>query len=69
MAESYTLRRIRAVNAAIDELQAGAQSATVSTPTGSKSYTALDLDKLIAWRDRLLRELSPVRKRIAPDFS
>lgn len=69
MAQSYTLRRIRALNAAIDELQAGAQSATVSTPTGTKSYTALALNDLISWRDRLLRELGTVRKRIAPDFS
>jgi hypothetical protein len=71
MAGSYTLRRIRAVNAALDELVAGAQSATISTPTGQRSYTALQMKDLEALRARYLREynMENVRKRVAPDFS
>ena len=66
-----TARRIRDVNRAIDELVAGAQSATISTPSGSRSYTRPMLPDLRAWRTQLMREYSAakVRKRTAPDFS
>ena len=45
---SYKLRRIRALNAAIDALTSGAESASVSTPAGTMHYTRADLDKLRA---------------------
>jgi hypothetical protein len=43
---SYKLRRIRILNKAIDDLTAGAESATIATPAGNMHYTRADLDKL-----------------------
>ena len=62
---------IRECNAAISALVSGAQSATINTPSGSRSYTRPQLESLRAWRKELLGEYSraDVRKRIAPDFS
>ena len=71
-----TLRaRLAKVDAAIDELVGGAQSATVSTAGASQSISRVDLDKLRAWRLSLLSQIrklsggSPVRRtRVFMDF-
>lgn len=61
--------RVAKVDAAIDELVGGAQSATVSTAGASQSYTRVDFDKLRAWRRSLLAQIRslrdglPVRRR------
>jgi hypothetical protein len=68
--ESYLLKQIRAANAAIDELLAGAKSASVSTLGGSRSYTRESLTSLEAYRDNLVRKynMAGMRKRTAPNF-
>lgn len=62
---------IREVNAAISALISGAQSATVSTPSGTRSYTRPQLNDLRTWRKELMGEYSRanVRKRVGLDFS
>ncbi len=68
--ESYLLKQIRATNRAIDELKAGAKSASVSTLGGSRSYTRENLGDLTAERDLLIRKfnMGGMRKRTSPDF-
>jgi len=68
---NMTSRMIKEVNRAISELLGGAQSATINTPSGSRSYTRPRLAELMAMRKRLYREFSAasVRKRVRPDFS
>lgn len=62
---------IRETRRAIRELVTGAQSATISTPTGTRSYTRPMLSSLQDHLQWLLRRYSMrnVRKRVAPDFS
>ncbi len=66
-----TSRMIRECNAAISALMNGAQSATINTPSGSRSYTRPQLSQLMDMRKQLYREWSAasVRKRVRPDFS
>jgi len=51
-------KRISDVNNAIDLLSRGAQSATISASGVSKSYTKANLGQLVAWRNKLMAELS-----------
>jgi hypothetical protein len=71
MSTNYLTKMVKDVNRAISDLIGGAQSATVSTPSGSRSYTRARLPELMAWRTQLYREISiaNVRKRVRPDFS
>jgi hypothetical protein len=62
---------IRETRRAINDLVAGAQSATISTPTGTRSYTRPMLRELRDHLEWLMRRYSMnnVRKRVCPDFS
>ncbi len=68
--ESYLLQQIRETNKAISDLKTGAQSASVSTLGGSRSYTRANLAALIEERDQLIRRfnMADMRKRTAPSF-
>jgi hypothetical protein len=68
---SYLTNALREVNKAIGDLVTGAQSATINTPSGSRSYTRPQLPELRSWRKELMAELSMsnIRKRVHPDFS
>jgi len=50
-------RMLAAVEQAILDITSGAQSATLSTGTGSKSFTRGDLGKLYEMRNQLRQEL------------
>jgi hypothetical protein len=69
--ESFLLKKIRATQGAIDELIAGARSASVSTLGGSRSYTRESLPELRAYLLDLKRQfrMADMRKRVGPDFS
>ena len=72
MATGYSIyAELRDIRAALKDLYAGAQSATINSPSGSHSYTKLDMDKLTQRELVLLGRISRanIRKRTAPDFS
>ena len=72
MATGYSIAaEIRDIRGALKDLYAGAQSATINSPTGSHSYTKLDINALSAREAILLARYSRAncRKRTAPDFS
>jgi hypothetical protein len=50
-------KMLAAVEQAILDITSGAQSATLSTGTGSKSFTRGDLGKLVEMRNQLRQEI------------
>lgn len=65
-----TAQEIRDIRRTIREIQAGAKSATISSPSGQRSYTNHDLRDLYDRERDLLKRLamSSRRKRTIPDF-
>jgi hypothetical protein len=62
---------IRETRKAIGALVGGAQSATITTPDGTRSYTRPMLGQLREHLEWLMRRYQRTenRKRVAPDFS
>ena len=50
-----------AVEEAIRVLASGAQSYTIGTATGGRTFTRVNLNNLVAWRDRLVNKVSAER--------
>jgi hypothetical protein len=71
MAQKYTVaQEYRDIRNAIRERLSGAKSATISSPSGQRSYTNWDLESLFERERILLKRLnmSNIRKRVYPDF-
>lgn len=69
-ARENAIARVKAIDAAIDELASGAQSATFSTPNGSETYTRPQLHELVSLRKKLVRAIrGRTNMRTQPDFS
>lgn len=68
--ESYIASEVRSLRAAMKALEAGAQSATVSTLGGQRSYTRPDLKAMHEREKDLIRQYyrAGMRKRVAPNF-
>lgn len=49
---------LEAVEQAIRTLQSGAQSYTIGTGSGGRTFTRVQLGALIAWRDRLIAQIA-----------
>ena len=68
---AYTIAsQIRELRRVIRDIQGGAKSATIVSPSGQRSYTNHDLPALYDRERELLRRLNAgsVRKRVSPDF-
>lgn len=60
--ESQAEKDLAAVEAAIRELQSGAQSYTIGTASGGRTFTRVQLSQLVAWRDRLVQRVTAERQ-------
>jgi hypothetical protein len=58
---SQAERDLESVEEAIRTLQSGAQSYTLGTASGGRTFTRPQLAQLIAWRDRLLQTVAAER--------
>ena len=61
--------RWKAADEAVSAIIAGAQSATVSSGTGSKSYTRANLSVVIAERDKLARAIAKLDRGGRPPIT
>jgi hypothetical protein len=60
--QTQSEKDLAAVEEAIRTLQSGAQSYTIGTASGGRTFTRPQLATLIAWRDRLLQTVAAERK-------
>lgn len=67
--KQQTKNLLKAVNQAILDLIEGAASATVSSASGSKSYTRADLGQLRIMRKELRQELRAYTNRGRPQIT